>query len=700
MSPQTRITEPLGERSAVLPLTLGGAGADVRIPGLEATALVLEERGGQWFARPAADAGVTRNGVALTEATVLDAGDVLALGEAQLVAWPGERIEILHLAGNATVAPLRQVALPGDEVVAGVREIFASDAAESSAATATPHAMRRNHWLALGTAGVLVLAVAAVLFTMVPVPLQLQPEGTSAQASGFIHWQAGDRVFALPGRRVLTFTHPGHASQTVTLAVSRALAGAEPLSITLAKLPGRLTVDTKGIAAELLVDGKPAGNLPGEIEVAPGLHDLIVRAPRRLDHVERLTIEGGGVRQQLAVELQPATGWLVLDTDPSGGQISVDGTQLGAAPQRVELDSGLRRLSITAPGRRKWNSEVAIIAGQTLDLGRIDLTAPPPPPPPPMPVAAAMPVPEAVAPEAMGSEPTMAPPAPRPPSPARVQSELLGTLVLLPAGKYLQGSDRREQGRRGNETQREVTLTRAFYLAVNEVTNAQFRAFRANHSSGIAMEKSLDLDQQAVSNLSWVDAVEFCNWLSLKDGLPAAYERRDGRWQLVMPLNRGYRLPTEAEWEYAARYVDGRRWHRYAWGDQLLPPAGAANLGGQEALPTKPGPDVRLATSLPNYRDEHPVVAPVGSYARSAAGFNDLGGNVSEWIHDVYVSLPEAVAVTDPMGPGTDGAHAIRGSNWRTTAIADLRPAWRERAPGPSQTIGFRVARFAEDAAP
>jgi formylglycine-generating enzyme required for sulfatase activity len=696
MSATTRILEPLGARTASLPLTFGGPGADVRIPGLEVVGLVLEELGGQWFARPAG-AGVTRNGIALNEAAALDAGDVIALGEAQLVAWPGERIEILHLAGNATVAPLRQVTLPGDEVVAGVREIFASDGVESGVAAAALPALRRHRWLMLGTVGVLVLAIAAVLFAMVPVPLQLQPEGTSAQASGFIHWQAGDRVFALPGRRVLTFTHPGYTSQTVTLAVSGALAKAQPLSITLAKLPGKLTVDTKGIAAELLVDGQPAGNLPGEIEVAPGLHDFIVRAPRRLDHVERLTIEGGGVRQQLAVDLQPATGWLVLDTDPSGGEVSVDGTRLGAAPQRVELDSGLRQLSITAPGRRKWNSEVAIIAGQTLDLGRIDLAAPPPP----MPAVAATPAAETAAPEAIGSAPVVAPPAPpRTPSPARLQSELLGTLVLLPAGKYMQGSDRREQGRRGNEAQREVTLTRAFYLAANEVTNAQFHAFRAGHSSGIAMEKSLDLDLQAVSNLNWADAVEFCNWLSLKEGLPAAYERRDGRWQLVVPFNRGYRLPTEAEWEYAARYVDGRRWQRYAWGDQLPPPAGAANLGGQEALPAKPGPDVRLASSLPGYKDDHPVVAPVGSYARSAAGFNDLGGNVSEWIHDVYVSLPEAVAVTDPMGATADGAHAIRGANWRTTVIADLRPAWRERAAGPLQTVGFRVARFAEDAAP
>ena len=535
----------------------------------------------------------------------------------------------------------------------------------------------------------LVLAVIGVLLALVPVPVQVTPEQAQMASPGLIDWRSGDRIFLLPGRRQVQISHPGYRPRTLTINVSRALAGATPLSVELEYLPGIIEIDTGGVQAELLVNGRPAGDAPADVEVPAGVHDLILRAPGHVDHVTRLQVAGGGQRQQLAVRLEPSLGYLVLDTTPANAVIRIDGETYGEAPQRLELPAGLHEVVLSAAGGRSWRSEVAIIAGQTLDLGRVELSRAPPPAPRPAPAADS----PAEGQVAQAEEPPAEAPPP-PPPPARLSRPLIGTLVLFPAGEYLQGSGRREQGRRSNEVQRTVRLTRPFYLAATEVSNAQFRAFRPAHLSGISAGHSLDLESQAVSNVSWNDAVEFCNWLSLREGLPVAYERRDGRWQLVQPLNNGYRLPTEAEWEYAARYVDGQRWQRFAWGDELPPPPGVANLAGEEVVSDRPARDA-LRAHLPQYRDEHPVIAPVESYVPTPMGLYGMGGNVSEWMHDVYESLPAAGTVTDPMGPVGNGPHAVRGQSWRTAGIGELRAAWRERGGNVAPDVGFRVARFA-----
>jgi formylglycine-generating enzyme required for sulfatase activity len=250
------------------------------------------------------------------------------------------------------------------------------------------------------------------------------------------------------------------------------------------------------------------------------------------------------------------------------------------------------------------------------------------------------------------------------------------------------GTDRREQGRRPNEGAHKVTLLRPFYMGEREITNAQFRLFRANHNSGSAGTYSLDLDKQPVSRVTWEEAAEFCNWLSAQEGLPPAYQARDGGgFVLSQPVSNGFRLPTEAEWEYVARAISTGKPLKYPWGAELPVVSGTANVGGAEAAEL-------LGAAIEGHRDEFPAASAPALFPPNPLGFYDLAGNVSEWVNDRYLSYVPSTAVTDPVGPEDGKSHTIRGSNWRSATTVELRFPWRDGALEPSDVVGFRVARY------
>ncbi len=237
-------------------------------------------------------------------------------------------------------------------------------------------------------------------------------------------------------------------------------------------------------------------------------------------------------------------------------------------------------------------------------------------------------------------------------------------LVWVPPGCFTMGSPETEKGRSTNETPHQVCL-QGFWMGRYEVTNAQYQRFEPGHDSGSYESSSLNGSDQPVVRVSWPEAVAYADWLSGKTGLR-------------------FRLPTEAEWEYAARA--GNTANR-PWGDDPSQACRYANIYDETARKSKPLP-------WANYpcEDGQAVVAPVGKYAPNKFGLYDMLGNVAEWTCSEYDSAYAGgeTRCADPNATG--GRRVLRGGSW--TEFPDLlRFAYRfPTVPGNRKfDYGFRL---------
>jgi formylglycine-generating enzyme required for sulfatase activity len=254
------------------------------------------------------------------------------------------------------------------------------------------------------------------------------------------------------------------------------------------------------------------------------------------------------------------------------------------------------------------------------------------------------------------------------------------------------GASRREQGRRSNETLRKVVLQRPFYLGVKEVTNREFREFLAAHDSGAIKGHSLNRDNLPVVQVSWEEAALFCNWLSAKESLPPVYAKEGDKVVAVAPLGLGYRLPTEAEWEYSARFENARATLKYPWGDAFPPKPESVNIADTSSKDL-------VSSYLETYNDGYPATAPPGSFKANELGLHDLGGNVAEWTHDYYAIYPYSAdkVYLDPAGPAAGKLRVIKGSSWKHASISALRASYRGYGNTERPDLGFRVCRYATE---
>ncbi|MBN8625477.1 MAG: SUMF1/EgtB/PvdO family nonheme iron enzyme [Planctomycetes bacterium] len=272
------------------------------------------------------------------------------------------------------------------------------------------------------------------------------------------------------------------------------------------------------------------------------------------------------------------------------------------------------------------------------------------------------------------------------------------SLVLIPAGSFRMGLEPEPYARlsatpRGNQRRelllsetpaREVCITKPFYLAAHEATVEEFRRFvyetqyltqaEAGAPGGMGWDHErgapavgtqyhwrnpgwTQSPRDPVVNVSWFDAVRFCEWKSLREGAK-------------------YRLPTEAEWEYACCLT--------SLDERLRRQAPTANIGeGNTSLDGGVPPDGFTFTS------------PVASFAPNKFGLHDMIGNVWEWCQDWHAASYDSEQIVDPQGPDAGIKRAARGGSWNSTAI-EARPTSRAGAAKPqacSYGLGFRVLR-------
>lgn len=422
---------------------------------------------------------------------------------------------------------------------------------------------------------------------------------------------------------------------------------------------GELRLDADPGEVTVQVDGRFRGVTPLTLTLSSGeTHALKLTKPgyAPLEQVVSLQPEQ---QQRLQLTLKKQYGTLFITADPADARLRVDGRSMGTATRRLQLPTRAHRIEIFKPGYATYTATVTPRQGvsRTVDVRLKTLQQA---------ESAAL--------------------------PATLETALGQRLRLVRPGEpFDMGASRREAGRRANESPRRVQLTRAFYFAEKEVTNAQYRQFQSSHRSGRAEGAQLDGPQQPVVSVSWDEAVRFCNWLSRRDTLPPAYRLADGHWQLVQPLTVGYRLPTEAEWAYVARILKRDKPARYPWEGNFPPAQVVGNFADARIGDT-------LAEVLPNYDDHYRATAPVGHFAAFPAGFYDLGGNVAEWVHDYYGVYPGEAGrlVKDPTGPPRGEHHVVRGSSWRHGNITELRLSYRDYSREPRNDLGFRVARYAK----
>jgi len=407
-----------------------------------------------------------------------------------------------------------------------------------------------------------------------------------------------------------------------------------------------VNVSLKPNDGKLVLD-KIVVNKAAKIRVEAGIkHTLMYSKPGYFTESKIFNIAADD-SLQLAFVLKKEMGSIEIESSPPAA-VELNGKLIGTTPLQLSLNAVSQKITLSKKGFRSVTKMVTPSAAKTKKVN-----------------------------VSLVTEKT----AKLQEAPNRYTNKAGGELKLFrPNDTFTMGAKRSEFGQRANEFIKQVRLDKAFYAGISEVTNAEYRRYDKNKQGN---------PNAPVTSVSWIEAVAFCNWLSQLEGLMPVYHINGQQLKGINANADGYRLLTEAEWEWLARKSGKSVQTLFGWGNEHVIPKNAINIADESA-------NGKVKVFVPKYNDGYPKVAPVKKFTQEKSGLYDQGGNVSEWTHDSYsIVLPESGKVfKDPFDLAVGNSHVIKGANWRSGTITELRPSFREGLVDSRDDLGFRIGRY------
>jgi formylglycine-generating enzyme required for sulfatase activity len=489
------------------------------------------------------------------------------------------------------------------------------------------------------------------------VSITTAPSGADVLVDGTVVGKTPLNTEILQGQRDIVLKLSGHKAWQDEFDIIAGEDFAVP-QVTLVPADGLVFIRSTPTEASVTIDGEFRGLTPLEVALTPNQNHELTFFKNGYQSSKSTVRTQPDQERELNISLDPVMASVRISSIPADAELYINGELRGAANQTLELMAASQVIEIRKAGYVPYTTEFTSRPGLDQEI-RVTLKS-----------------------LEQARQEQIKP---------MITTAAGQNLKLFYPGAYTMGASRREAGRRPNEALRDIRLDKPFYLGLHEVTNAQFREFDSEHSSGTVQGLTLNNESQPVVRITWAQAARYCNWLSDQESLPHFYEVDGEDVVGFNPEATGYRLPTEAEWEWAARTDGSGVQRKYSWGENLPPPPKAGNFADVTSRNY-------LGQVLFDYDDSYLGTAPVGSFTPNQYGLYDLAGNVAEWVHDYYGALGALGGVeVDPLGPTEGQFHSIRGSSWAHGSVTELRLSFRDFGEEPRDDVGFRVARYLED---